>query len=434
MGDVLVQHSPNIQLTTPRRQWHQGTHNSPKKAIGLTETLTAVFSPSTWPRDPATRKENAFPAKLPLHQPATFTKQIDQPCKPFEIPSTPQRQDQAKETPRNSPSKSPPSSCTPLIRSSSNLTVSDRIKKCQDGSKNLNKTLETPLSQKMEMDTPSPLQLGMRMDMSGESADRFWLGRTSKISEPTTPTPLGRRQPNFRGNYRFAISNDNMETKVTSALDHAISSTDADDDSASTCSYSVLSDDTIEYPPAPRLTRFTRDEEIVFFNHIYDILDASFSEWEERVNYRSGEPLSLEKVEDATLSLPHIRDDYVIFGRRPDRQGYWEGRLELTGQYTEIKKLRCHSFENGISFGVEIGSIQDFESMGGAMLFMAVDRKMYYTDQDGFFHQDEFGRYCYKVIGPYDFRSIRKDKILDPFPPEPYIVWGNEMMEEEKNT
>src|SRR6266496_4693713 len=111
---------------------------------------------------------------------------------------------------------------------------------------------------------------------------------------------------------------------------HHTTTTDTDVDSASTCSYSVLSDDTIEYPPQPRLTRFTHDEEVIFFNHIYSILDASFSEWEERVNYRSGQPLTLEKVEDATLSLPHIREDYVIFGRRPGRQGYWEGRLELT--------------------------------------------------------------------------------------------------------
>ena len=255
--------------------------------------------------------------------------------------------------------------------------------------------------------------------MSGDSADRFWMtGRTLKFTEPMTPTPLHPRQPDFR------ISNKSMETKATSALDDAILSTDTDDDSASTCSYSVLSDDTIEYPPPPHLTRFTREEEVVFFNNIYDILDASFSEWEKRVNYQSGEPLSLEKVEDATLSLPHIRDDNVIFGSRPNRQGYWEGRLELMGQYTEIRKLRSHRFENGISFGVEIGSIQDFESMGGALLFMAVNRKMYYTDQDGCFHQDEFGRYCYKVIGPYDFRNIRKDEILDPFPPNPYIIWG----------
>jgi hypothetical protein len=62
----------------------------------------------------------------------------------------------------------------------------------------------------------------------------------------------------------------------------------------------------------------------------------------------------------------------------------------LTGKYTEAMKLRYRSFKNGISFGVEIESIQDFESRGGAMLFMVVDWKIYYTDQD------EFGRYCFK--------------------------------------
>ena len=115
----------------------------------------------------------------------------------------------------------------------------------------------------------------------------------------------------------------------------------------------------------------------------------------------------------------------VIFGRRPYRQGFWEGRLELTGEYTEVKKLRAPSFENGIGFGVEIGSIKDFESMGGAILFMAVDRQMYYTDRDGWFDQDEFGRYCYRVLGPYDFRSLCRDKVLDPLPRGPAIVWGS---------
>lgn len=313
----------------------------------------------------------------------------------------------------------------------SSLRVSDRIKRYRD---DLRQAMETPSSQRMETDTPSPLDLGTRMDMSGDSADKFWMGsagRTSKINEPTTPTPLPRLLAKFTANYRFGIRNDNMKMKVTDPLVPSTTS-DSDVDSASTDSYSVLSDDTVESPPQPRLTRFTHDEEVIFFNHIYSILDASFSEWEERVNYRSGQSLTLEKIEDATLSLPHIEESPVIFGRRPYRQGFWEGRLELTGEYTEVKKLHAPSFENGIGFGVEIGSIQDFESMGGAILFMAVDRQMYYTDRFGWFDQDEFGRYCYRVLGPYDFRSLCRDKVLDPLPRGPVVVWGSGKREEEK--
>ena len=263
------------------------------------------------------------------------------------------------------------------------MTVSERIKRYKDDLKNLDKTEETPLSQRMEMDTPSPLELGMRMDVSGDSADKFWMGstgRTSKINEPTTPTPLPRQQAVLATTYRFDIERSSMETKVTNPPVHPITANVTDVDSASTCSYSVLSDDTIESPPHPRLTRFTREEELTFFDHIYNILDASLAEWEERVNYQSGVPLSLEKDEDATLSLPQICESPVIFGCRPDRQGFWEGHIELTGEYTEIMKLRSPSFENRIGFGVEIGSIKDFESMDGAILFMAMDRRMYYTD------------------------------------------------------
>ena len=208
-----------------------------------------------------------------------------------------------------------------------------------------------------------------------------------------------------------------METKVTTPINPTTTTTDTDDGAESSSSYSVLSDDTIESPPQPRLTRFTHEEEVVFFNKIYDILDASFSEWEKRVNYQSGQPLTLEKVEDATLSLPHIRESDIIFGLRPRRQGFWEGRLELTGEYTEVKKLNAPSFENDIGFGVEIGSIKDFESIGGAVLFMGIDRQMYYTDREGWFNLDEYGRYCYSVFGPYDFRSLGRDNVLDPLPP-----------------
>lgn len=205
-----------------------------------------------------------------------------------------------------------------------------------------------------------------------------------------------------------------METEISDPLVHVIAASDSDVDSASTCSYSVLSNDTVEPPPPPRLTRFTRDEEFAFFNNIYHILDASFAKWEEKVNYQSGVPLSLEKFEDAFIPIPNISESPVIFGRRPDLRGFWKGRIELRGEYTEIKKLRAPSFENWIGFGVKIGSIEDFESMGGAVLFMGVDRQMYYTDLHGWFDLDEFGRYCYGVIGPYDFRTLSKDKILDP--------------------
>ena len=230
--------------------------------------------------------------------------------------------------------------------------------------------------------------------------------------------------------YSFHMKNYGMEMKATTATTAA---NDNDADSASTCSYSVLSDDTVASPPQPRLTRFTKNEESDFFNHIYTILDASLSKWEERVNYRSGQPLSLEKIEDAIVDLPRIRESSVIFGRRPNRQGFWEGRLELTGKYTEIKKLCSPSFENSIGFGVEIGSIEDFKSMDGAILFMGIDRRMYYTDHEGWFDLDEFGRYCYEVIGPYDFRSLSKNKVLDPLPKGPPIFWGNEMGYDEKS-
>ena len=181
MGDVLVQYSPHIQQTPTRRQWHQGTHNIPgKRARELAEVLKTLVPPNTAP--PARKEDFHFTL------PATPIKQVDQPPKSFKIQSTPQRQSQLEETPQKIQSKSPPSSRTPLIRSSSNLTVSDPIKKFQDGSKNLNKTEGTPSSQRMEVGTPSSFDIGMRMDISGDSADKFWDGADFKNHHTYTIT------------------------------------------------------------------------------------------------------------------------------------------------------------------------------------------------------------------------------------------------------
>ena len=416
MGDVLVQSSPHIQQTPTRRRWYHGTHNIPEnRAREPAELLDTVIPPCTWP---ARHRDS---------------RQLDQSPKSFQIQSTPQHRSMFEETSLKGPSKSPPSSRTSLVHSSSsNLAVSDRIKKYRDDRK---QAVETPLSQRMETETPSPL--GMRMQVSGDSADDFWLGasgRTSKINEPASPTPLPYQQAGFPSKFRLGIRNDEMETKVIAPVGPTTTKTDTDDDdSESSCSYSVLSNDTIESPPQPRLTRFTHDQEVSFFNTIYDILDASFSAWVKRVHYQSGQPLTLEKDEDATLSLPHIRESNVIFGLRPRRQGFWEGRLELRGEYTEVKKLSAPSFENDIGFGVEIGSIKDFETIGSAILFMGVDMQMYYTDREGWFDLDEYGRYCYPVLGPYDFRSLCRDNVLDPLPPGRAVVWGSGTNEKEGN-
>lgn len=60
-----------------------------------------------------------------------------------------------------------------------------------------------------------------------------------------------------------------MKMKVTNRLDHYTTTTDNDVDSALTDCYSVLSNDNIESLSQSRLTRFTDDKEVMFFNYIY---------------------------------------------------------------------------------------------------------------------------------------------------------------------
>ena len=127
------------------------------------EAVKALFPPHVWPRLPPAQNDT-FPSKLPPQQ---STKQLDRPQNPSETQSS---QIYPQDTPGKFkikvPSKSPPSSCMALIHSTSNLTVSDRIKKSQYGvepPKHLDKSVGTPSSQRMDVDTPSPLELGARM-------------------------------------------------------------------------------------------------------------------------------------------------------------------------------------------------------------------------------------------------------------------------------
>jgi hypothetical protein len=169
---------------------------------------------------------------------------------------------------------------------------------------------------------------------------------------------------------------------------------------------------TVESPPGVILMEWhTEEEEKLYFQDLYSILDTALAAWENRVKSEG-----IDKVnaftEYAFLNLPHRHDRSVIFGIRPDGTGFWRGYVML---YNWLVKIDI-SPENVI-FGIEFGGIYGFETMGVALLFMGTDRLLYYTDSEGDFDEDEDGFYVFPVHGPYELRSLQSRNILDPFPP-----------------
>jgi hypothetical protein len=68
----------------------------------------------------------------------------------------------------------------------------------------------------------------------------------------------------------------------------------------------------------------------------------------------------------------------------------------------EIHRLEAPQWKK--LFGIRFGFIRNFDcrrgSIGGAILFFARDRNVYYTDEDGDIDQDDEGICIFFVHGP----------------------------------
>jgi hypothetical protein len=63
-------------------------------------------------------------------------------------------------------------------------------------------------------------------------------------------------------------------------------------------------------------------------------------------------------------------------------------------------------------YGVKIGGVHDLDDYGGATLFMAQDRKVYYSSSEGWFEEDEEGYYQFQVHGGFDIEQVSRSKVL----------------------
>ena len=117
-------------------------------------------------------------------------------------------------------------------------------------------------------------------------------------------------------------------------------------------------------------------------------------------------------IQDMFLKLPVFHALMVLFGLRPDHLGYWKGYIYLNGRYTQICKLLSYDFDGGMLYGVQIGGVDDLDGYGGATLFMAQNRQVYYTSSAGWFEEDKEGYYQFQVHGGFDLHQFSTTKVL----------------------
>lgn len=183
----------------------------------------------------------------------------------------------------------------------------------------------------------------------------------------------------------------------------------AESDDGSVISRSTFSDETVDSTPETLpLLLPSAAEEAELFSALFHVLDDAFSEFEVRM-YESFEPLG---IRDMFLRLPVFRAQTMFFGLRPDHSSCWEGYIYLNGRHSQISRL-SYDFKGGVMYGVKIGGIDDFDGYGGATLFMAQDRRVYYTSNAGWFEEDNEGYYQFEVHGGFDLRQCSMTAVLN---------------------
>ena len=322
---------------------------------------------------------------------------------------------------KESTPKSTPSRCLLKSLTPTNLIVSDGISACSK--------LSTPDSQnKSHSSTPAePMLIDSPPSHASwipfhEEMTEFWMGPSKSSITTKLGTILKLTPPS---------SPDKPKLKYPTHLPRILNlkPIDSDQESVSTESYSILSDDTIPLSPPPILTRFSSQGESEYFMGLYNTIDQAFSQWESKVGDQKADFLEFGNINDMYLEIPKFIERGVLMGKKPGGDGFWTGNIGLFGP--EIILHRLEARQGKKLLGIEIGFIEDFEcrrgSIGGALLFFACDRNVYYTDEDGDVDQDDQGICTFIAHGPYDLRTMGTGCVLDPWPnhPPPPVSWPN---------
>ena len=306
-------------------------------------------------------------------------------------------------TPIRMSPNSPTSSCMVPIRSSRvNIIVSNRIQSQEKSpqwethQKRLERELRsTPLEPIL---CDSPIE---KVEHTAQTEEEFCMGSSDKSRENKPSLSIVK---DLVSSAPATSHHEDGKVKSTQfSLKSLPGAVYADSDVESVSTRSTFSEDSVDsIPKKLSLILPSAAEQTELFHSLFHILDDAFSELEIKM-HESFESLS---IQDMFLRLPVFHASTVFFGLRPDHLGFWKGYIYLNGRYSEICKLLSYDFEGGVMYGVEIGKVEDLDGYGGATLFMAQNRQVYYTSSAGWFEEDNEGYYQFQVHGGFDLQAV----------------------------
>jgi hypothetical protein len=139
----------------------------------------------------------------------------------------------------------------------------------------------------------------------------------------------------------------------------------------------------------------TVEEEDGIVKHWSRILKSAFEYW-------PGGRAKLFLAEDS---------ERIVFGKRPDGDGFWSGELRVYGDFQDVVVLRTST---GFVNGTIIGMIDDLDDGHNVSLFFGEHGYMYYAlDDVSIKALSKNGSPMYCVHGPYSLKSCLSMKVLE---------------------
>ena len=146
------------------------------------------------------------------------------------------------------------------------------------------------------------------------------------------------------------------------------------------------------------------------FQTAFESLSRAFTQWHRTISNKDARVMT---TNDFRLNVNECVDADVIWGRRGCGKGYWTGHLSVIPGRLFVEKLRV-GYHPAPIFGVQIGSIEDFECYN-AVLFYGENGRVYYTPSE--FSGPEGHEQGWSVVnvhGGFPVDRFGAQYILDP--------------------
>jgi len=113
------------------------------------------------------------------------------------------------------------------------------------------------------------------------------------------------------------------------------------------------------------------------FQTTFESLSRAFTQWHRTISNKDAHAMT---TNDFKFNVNERVDVDVIWGQRGREKGYWTGHLSVIPGRLFVEKLRV-GYHTAPIFGVQIGSIEDFECYN-AVVFYGDNGRVYYSPSE----------------------------------------------------